>query len=146
MNGVACICIEKETHILILDKEATGSNRGTNEMPLDANSGMLRVRHACDLAFLIRHTSPFFGSALYFWQSPHSQLHSSPTPAQSPLQTPRSPATANHTQPCRSSDHQLQLLLSAPWDWVSGEGACTTVRVVYESADGCVLCHCCMLG
>lgn len=94
-----------------------GGNRGANEMALDANSGMPRARHACDLALLICDTLPPL--ALFTFGSHRV-------------------STCTHP-PCPSSDHQ-QRLLSAPWDWVSGGGACTTVRVVYESADGCALC------
>ena len=97
-----------------------GSNRGANEMALDANSGMPRARHACDLALLICDTSP-------------------PLALSSLLAvTAYRPTSISHSlQPCPSLDQQRQLLLSAPWGWVSGGGACTTVRVVYESADGC---------
>lgn len=64
-------------------------------MPLDANSGMLRVRHACDLAFLIRHTSPSLALLFTFGSHRISSCIYHPLPYRH-LVPQQSPATLSH--------------------------------------------------
>lgn len=64
-------------------------------MPLDANSGMLRVRHACDLAFLIRHTSPSLALLFTFGSHRISSCIHHPLPLNLPYRhlVPQQPPT-----------------------------------------------------